>query len=98
MVESRFFLLPVTPPGNFSSKDSNIPQILTKFAETSNLAFMINFECDYTEGAHASILQRLAETNMEQTPGYGKDRHCENARQIIRRVCNAPDADVHSQE
>ena len=56
---------------------------------------MINFECDYTEGAHASILQRLAETNMEQTPGYGKDRHCENARQIIRRVCNAPDADVH---
>ena len=30
---------------------------------------MINFECDYTEGAHASILQRLAETNMEQTPG-----------------------------
>ena len=47
---------------------------------------MINFECDYTEGAHASILQRLAETNMEQTPGYGKDRHCENTRQIIRRV------------
>ena len=92
---SPVFLLLVTPPGNFSSKDSNIPQILTKFAETSNLAFMINFECDYTEGAHASILQRLAETNMEQTPGYGKDRHCENARQIIRRVCNAPDADVH---
>lgn len=56
---------------------------------------MINFECDYTEGAHISIIKRLAETNMEQTPGYGKDHHCENARRIIREACCAPDADVH---
>lgn len=56
---------------------------------------MINFECDYTEGAHERILQRLAETNMEQTPGYGKDPHCERARQMIRQACHAPEADVH---
>ena len=56
---------------------------------------MINFECDYTEGAHPSILQRLLETNMEQTPGYGKDPHCENARQMIRKACGAPDAEVY---
>ncbi len=56
---------------------------------------MINFECDYTEGAHPSILQRLVETNMEQNPGYGKDQHCENARRLIREACSAPDAEVH---
>ena len=32
---------------------------------------MILFNCDYSEGAHADILRRLAETNMEQTAGYG---------------------------
>ena len=30
---------------------------------------MIRFECDYAEGAHERVLQRLIETNMEQTPG-----------------------------
>lgn len=61
----------------------------------NSIVYMINFECDYTEGAHISIIKRLAETNMEQTPGYGKDHHCENARRMIREACCAPDADVH---
>jgi threonine aldolase len=56
---------------------------------------MIRFECDYAEGAHEKILQRLAETNFEQTPGYGLDDHCENARRLIRKACRADDADVH---
>ena len=56
---------------------------------------MIRFESDYLEGAHPSILKRLAETNLEQTPGYGNDIHCENARSLIRTACNAPEADVH---
>lgn len=34
---------------------------------------MLSFESDYTEGAHEAILKRLAETNREQTPGYGAD-------------------------
>ena len=34
---------------------------------------MIRFDCDYLEGAHPAILQRLAETNMDQTLGYGED-------------------------
>ena len=29
---------------------------------------MIHFESDYLEGCHPSILQRLQETNLEQTP------------------------------
>lgn len=56
---------------------------------------MIRFECDYLEGAHPLILKRLAETNFEQTPGYGNDIHCDNARELIRQACSAPDADVH---
>ena len=34
---------------------------------------MIRFECDYGEGAHPRILERLAETNLFQTCGYGED-------------------------
>ena len=56
---------------------------------------MIRFNSYYLEGAHPRILERLAETNLEQTPGYGEDAHCESARAIIRRLCDAPEADVH---
>ena len=35
---------------------------------------MIYFNCDYNEGAHPSILKKLAETNFEQTIGYGGRR------------------------
>lgn len=56
---------------------------------------MIRFECDYAEGAHPRILERLIQTNLEQTKGYGEDEYCDNARDIIRRLCNAASADVH---
>lgn len=56
---------------------------------------MIRFECDYSEGAHPRILERLTATNMEQTAGYGEDPHCEAARSYIRKLCRMPDADVH---
>lgn len=56
---------------------------------------MIHFECDYTEGCHPAILEKLTETNDEQTSGYGLDSHCEHARAIIRDLCKSPDADVH---
>ena len=56
---------------------------------------MIYFNCDYNEGAHEKIMQRLLETNMEQTPGYGCDKHCEHARELIRNRIQCPKADVH---
>lgn len=56
---------------------------------------MILFNCDYTEGAHPRIMERLMKTNMEQTMGYGEDEYCERARTAIRKACDAPDADVH---
>lgn len=56
---------------------------------------MIQFQCDYNEGAHPAIMQRLCETNMEQTVGYGEDRYCEEARALIRKACEREDIDVH---
>lgn len=56
---------------------------------------MIQFQCDYNEGAHPRILERLIETNMEQTVGYGLDPHCANARKLIQKACECPTADVH---
>ena len=56
---------------------------------------MILFNSDYTEGAHPRILERLMETNLEQTTGYGEDAYCEAAGEAIRKVCDAPEADVH---
>lgn len=56
---------------------------------------MIYFQCDYAEGGHPSILKRLAETNLEQTPGYMTDVYCENARKLIREAVGRSDADVH---
>ena len=56
---------------------------------------MVLFNSDYLEGAHPRILKRLANTNMVQTPGYGEDEYCEQARATIRGLCEAPDADVH---
>lgn len=56
---------------------------------------MIRFECDYTEGAHPLIMQKMMETNEEQTRGYGMDEHCENARRLIKKWCGREDVDVH---
>ena len=56
---------------------------------------MIRFQCDYLEGAHPAILERLAETNFDQTDGYGMDPYCESARTKIKAACNQPEADVH---
>ena len=56
---------------------------------------MIYFNCDYTEGAHPSILEKLAETNMEQSIGYGMDAHCKHAAELIKEACGKVDADVH---
>ncbi|NLF27129.1 MAG: aminotransferase class I/II-fold pyridoxal phosphate-dependent enzyme [Clostridiales bacterium] len=56
---------------------------------------MIRFNCDYGEGAHPRILERLSRTNFTQTPGYGEDEFCREAADIIRGLCEAPGADVH---
>lgn len=56
---------------------------------------MIRFDSDYIEGAHPKILERLFETNMEQTVGYGNDPYCEQARAYIKKLCNSEEVNVH---
>lgn len=56
---------------------------------------MLSFTCDYTQGAHPKILERLIETNMEQLPGYGNDRYCESAKEKIKKACGCPDAEIY---
>ncbi|MCD8082416.1 MAG: low specificity L-threonine aldolase [Clostridiales bacterium] len=55
---------------------------------------MILFESDYTEGAHPEIMKRLAETNLEQLPGYGNDKYCASAKEKIRSACRCPQAEI----
>ena len=56
---------------------------------------MILFQSDYLEGAHPRVMQRLLDTNMEQRPGYSEDRYCDEARALVKKLCNAPEAAVH---
>ncbi len=55
---------------------------------------MIRFNCDYLEGAHPRILEKLVETNFVQTPGYGEDEFCDRAREVIKEKCGTPEAYV----
>lgn len=56
---------------------------------------MIRFNNDYSEGCHPAILEKLAETNMEQTAGYGVDEYCIQAAARIKEACKAPEAEIH---
>lgn len=56
---------------------------------------MIQFQCDYSEGAHPRILERMMQTNLEQTVGYGEDHYCAMARSLVQKACSREDADVH---
>ena len=56
---------------------------------------MVFFQCDYAEGCHPRILEKLIESNLLQSVGYGLDEHCENARSLIKKACGREDIDVH---
>lgn len=56
---------------------------------------MYQFQCDYSEGAHPRIMERLMETNLEQTVGYGMDEYCSKARELVSKAVGRDDVDVH---
>lgn len=56
---------------------------------------MIYFNNDYSEGAHPKILEKLIETNREQTSGYGQDEYCQKAAEKIKELCGDQALDVH---
>ena len=53
------------------------------------------FRNDYGEGAHPLVMQRLLETNLEHTCGYGLDDYSLKAADLIREKCAKPEAAVH---
>lgn len=55
---------------------------------------MTLFINDYSEGCHERILEALTCTNRVQTTGYGTDPYCEEARELLRREMECPQADV----
>ena len=58
-------------------------------------AAKLPFASDYQQGAHPSIIARLAEVNLEANAGYGTDTHCERARELVRAACSTPEAEVY---
>ena len=65
-----------------------------KTVKMENTESRLYFASDYMEGAHPAIIQKLIETNLEKTVGYGLDPYTEDAKEKIRKACGAPDAEV----
>ena len=74
--------------GWFVSTDTRIPKGETMEQE------LLAFSSDYMKGAHPAILERLVQTNLEKTTGYGLDEYCESAKKKIRKACGKKDAQV----
>lgn len=55
---------------------------------------MLNFACDYMQGCIPSILERLNQTNMEATVGYGDDPYSISARNKIKEACGLEEAEI----
>jgi len=56
---------------------------------------MIRLNCDYLEGAHPNIMERLMKTNYDQTIPYGFDEITESAKKKIKRACACEDGEVY---
>ena len=56
---------------------------------------MIYFDTDYMAGAHPKVMERLMQTNAEQTIGYGCDHYTLRAKELVKQACEAPDARVY---
>ncbi len=56
---------------------------------------MLFFTNDYGEGMHPRVLKAIASTNMEQLPGYGADKYCQQAAEKILEAAGCPDGEVY---
>lgn len=56
---------------------------------------MKHFDSDYMEGAHPKVMQRLMETNLEQTTGYGSDEYTKEAKELVRKALGTEEVDIH---
>lgn len=55
---------------------------------------MLMFRNDYSYGAHPRVLEALCATNLEGNIGYGGDSYSGRAKELIRSLCQCPDAAV----
>ena len=55
---------------------------------------MIDLSCDYNNGAHPAVLQRLIETNGELTSTYGLDVYSASAAERIKKACGINDGKI----
>ena len=56
---------------------------------------MYYFHNDYNEACHPVVLKRIQENMGKQMGGYGEDTACENAAEMIRKLCNNDELAVH---
>ena len=56
---------------------------------------MYNFKNDYFFGAHPKILQKLLETNLEDQQGYGEDQYSIEAKEILKKKIENPNALIY---
>lgn len=61
---------------------------------TANEVDKYSFRNDYSEGAHPFIIQSLFTRCSETNLPYGADKHSKAAADMIRSLCNAPEAEV----
>ena len=55
---------------------------------------MISFECDYNNGACQQVLDNLIKYNNAKPTPYGFDEFSERAKELIRKACGLPDAQI----
>ena len=56
---------------------------------------LISFKNDYSEGCHPQILEALGRNGLVQQDGYGTDIYSEEAKEILKLKCEAPEASIH---
>ncbi|MCQ2200653.1 MAG: beta-eliminating lyase-related protein [Bacteroidales bacterium] len=56
---------------------------------------MIHFDSDYMAGALPEIMQRLIDTNLEETSGYGTDEYTRRAKELIKSACGNDNSQVY---
>ncbi len=54
-----------------------------------------SFKDDYSEGCHPNILKKLSETSFEQHEGYGDDKYCIEACELICKKIGNSSAHIH---
>lgn len=57
---------------------------------------MLNFSCDYLDGAHPKVFETLQKCNYVKTGCYGVgDAISDAARTKIRQACGASEAEIY---